>query len=62
MWNIINKDFLSKQLDFDLFQHVMAEHMTKYLEDMLYQEPVDGDRESLPSPSDLRKKILVGLV
>jgi len=40
----------------------MAEHMTKYLEDMLYQEPVDGDRESLPSPSDLRKKILVGLV
>jgi len=40
-------------------QDRMAEHMTSILGDMLYTEPVDTSKDKLPSPEDLKYKILL---
>ena len=40
-------------------QKVMAEHMISILGDKLYAESVDEKRSRLPSPEDLKKKILI---
>jgi len=40
-------------------QDVMAEHMTNILGDMLYTQPVDTTKDKLPSPEELKNKILL---
>ena len=40
-------------------QDRMAEHMVSILGDMLYCEPVDKTQENLPSPEQLKNKILL---
>ena len=37
----------------------MAEHMKHFLGDMLYVDPVVEDQPLLPSPEELKRKILV---
>jgi Phosphatidylinositol-specific phospholipase C, X domain len=37
----------------------MAEHMKAFLGNMLYAEPVGEESALLPSPEDLKRKILV---
>ncbi len=41
------------------FQDKMAEHMKTYLGSMLYTDPVEDHRTALPSPEELKQKILV---
>merc|ERR1740137_41345 len=40
-------------------QDKMAEHMTNILGDMLYIQPVDKTQDQLPSPEQLKNKILL---
>jgi len=40
-------------------QDKMAEYFQQILGDMIYKEEVDPDRTSLPSPEDLKRKILI---
>jgi hypothetical protein len=40
-------------------QHKMAEYMKEIFGDLLYTDPVDAGKDSLPSPNDLKRKILV---
>merc|ERR1719474_149344 len=40
-------------------QDVMAKHMREVLGDLLFTSPVDKEKNSLPSPEDLRNKILI---
>ena len=37
----------------------MAKHMREVLGDLLFTSPVDKEKNSLPSPEDLRNKILI---
>jgi len=41
------------------FQDKIAEHMKSYLGPMLYTDPVGEDRTALPSPEELKHKILI---
>lgn len=40
-------------------QHVLAEHLTNILGDMLHKEQRDEELGKLPSPEDLKGKILI---
>jgi hypothetical protein len=42
-----------------IFQDKMADHMKTYLGSMLYTDPVEDHRTALPSPEELKQKILV---
>jgi hypothetical protein len=37
----------------------MAEHMQTFLGSMLYTDPIGEDIKALPSPEELKRKILV---
>ena len=41
------------------YQDKMASHLEEILGDMLYQEQVDENLETLPSPEDLKGKVLI---
>ena len=41
------------------YQDKMAHHLETILGDMLYKEPVDENLTQLPSPEDLKGKILI---
>ena len=42
-----------------VFQDKMADHMKTYLGSMLYTDPIEDHRTALPSPEELKLKILV---
>lgn len=39
----------------------MADYMKNYLGSLLFADSVDENRHALPSPDELKRKILVGL-
>jgi hypothetical protein len=39
----------------------MADYLKSYLGDLLFTDAVDENRQSLPSPEELKRKILVGI-
>ena len=41
------------------YQNKMANHLVNILGDMLYKDPVDENKQELPSPEDLRGKVLI---
>ena len=41
------------------YQDKMASHLEEILGDMLYQEQVDENLQTLPSPEDLKGKVLI---
>ena len=41
------------------YQDKMANHLETILGDMLYKEPVDESLTALPSPEELKKKVLI---
>ena len=41
------------------YQNKMATYLEKILGDMLYTEPVDENLNALPSPEDLKRKVLI---